>query len=337
MLNQTVQRVGTLCALSICLSVNPIAYANDMGMTWKKVSHNDQLGIDRVYCINCDAYQGDTSCETKLPILCLKKDNSPDPGIPIPTSATTGVMPHDFYHGWGEGHIGLTFPVRGDDLAGVADANDICEVQFGPGYRMGEHHDGKVQSGGYGGWGWYAYGNVDDSSRFWANINGQSANCWGNSPGGHIGRTEAEILALLLGSDNPSPSVCTEAELDAAYQNGVDSCGTSNYPSPTYRFDSGNNTGVLTLPTVDIEMINPLIPNTWLTLYDAYSVVMELMPTSGYFYLTEVTANQPATDTDDATSTQPATQVTEAKNKQEAKEKQPATDAASTQQVARVK
>ena len=84
-------------------------------------------------------------------------------------------------------------------------------------------------------------------------------------------------------------------------------------------------------------MINPLIPNTWLTLYDAYSVVMELMPTSGYFYLTEVTANQPATDTDDAASTQPATQVTEAQNKQEAKEKQPATDAASTQQVARVK
>jgi hypothetical protein len=120
-------------------------------------------------------------------------------------------------------------------------------------------------------------------------------------------------------------------------ENVPDGDGQCNhYPSPTYRFDSGNNTGVLTLPTVDIEMINPLIPNTWLTLYDAYSVVMELMPTSGYFYLTEVTANQPATD--DAASTQPATQVTEAQNKQEAKEKQPATDdATSTQQATKVK
>jgi len=123
-------------------------------------------------------------------------------------------------------------------------------------------------------------------------------------------------------------------------ENVPDGCGSSggggNYPSPTYRFDSVNNTGVLTLPTVDIEMINPLIPNTWLTLYDAYSVVMELMPTSGYFYLTEVTATQPATD---AAPTQPATQVTEAKEKQPAAAvKQPATDdAASTQQVARVK
>jgi len=322
MLTKTVQHLSILCALSVCLSVNPIAYANQTGMTWKKTSHDDQLGVDRVYCINCDAYQGDTNCKTKLPILCLKKDGSPDPGV----SHVGGPhsMPEEFYNGWAEGHIGLTFPVAGYELAGVEDANDICEVQFGPGYRIGEHHDGKILSGGYGGWGWYAYGNIDDSSRFWVNINGQSANCWGNSPGGHTGRTEAEILTLLLGSDNPSPSVCTEAELDAAYDNGyttgydegkgVDSCGTSNYPSPTYRFDSRKKTGILTLPTVDIEMINPLIPNTWSTLYDAYSVVMELMPgTSGYFY------------------------ITEAKNKQAAAVKQPATDAASTQPATQVK
>lgn len=336
MLNKTVQHLSILCALSLSLSLHPMAYANETGMTWKKVSHNETLGVDRVYCINCDAYQGDTNCKTKLPILCLKKDSSPDPGIPIP-STSDGVMPPDFYHGWAEGHIGLTFPVAGYELAGVEDANDICEVQFGPGYRIGEHHDGKVQSGGYGGWGWYAYGNIDDSSRFWVNINGQSANCWGNSPGGHTGRTEAEILTLLLGSDNPSPSVCTEAELDAAYDNGyttgydkgVEFCGIGNYPSPTYRFDSRKKTGILTLPTVDIQLMNPLFPNKWSTLYDAYSVVMELMPgTSGYFYITKAEEKQP-------TAVKQAT--TDAKEKQPTTVKQPAPNATSTQQAAQVK
>jgi hypothetical protein len=123
------------------------------------------------------------------------------------------------------------------------------------------------------------------------------------------------------GDDNNSGSSCTQAELDAAYQKGyttgysegVNSCGTSNYPSPTYRLDSRKKTGVLTLPSVDIQLMNPLIPNKWSTLYDAYSVVMELMPgTSGYFYITEAKEKQPTTvkqPAPNATSTQQAAQV----------------------------
>lgn len=313
MLNKTTQHLGTLCALSLSMSLHPMAYANEMGMTWKKVSHDDILGVDRVYCIDCDASQGDTNCKTKLPILCLKKDGSPDPGVPI--LPIVGTMPPDYYNGWAEGHIGLTFPVAGYELAGVEDANDICEVQFGPGYRIGEHHDGKRQSGGYGGWGWYAYGNVDDSSRFWVHINDQSANCWGSGPGISSGRTEAEILALLLDSGGGSscPPAELEAEYDEGYAAGVASCPSGNYPSPTYRFDPAKNTGVLNLPTVDIQLINPLFPEKWSTLSDAYSVVMELMQgTSGYFYITEAKEKQPATvkqPAPNATSTQPATQV----------------------------
>ncbi len=192
MLKKTAQHLGTLCALPLCMSLHSLTYAAD-GMTWKIQSHNNQLGVDRVGCSNCDAYNGDTNCSTKLPILCLKQDYSPDPGVPHVGGAH--AMPEDFYNGWAEGHIGLTFPVRGDDLAGVADANDICEVQFGSGYRMGEFHDGKRSSGGYGGWNWYAYGNVDDSSRVWVHINDQPSNCWGTGAGASSNRDRATILA----------------------------------------------------------------------------------------------------------------------------------------------
>ncbi len=196
MLHQNRKFLGALCALLCCLLFQPLGHAdNGMGMTWKKQSHYDTLGVDRVGCSGCDAYQGDTPCSTKLPILCLKQDNSPDPGVPI--LPNDGVMPLDFYSGWAEGHIGLTLPVPGDALMGVADANDICRFFVGSDYRIGEHHDGKRQSGGYGGWNWYAYGNVNDSSRFWAHINGQPSNCWGNGDGVHSERTDADILALV--------------------------------------------------------------------------------------------------------------------------------------------
>jgi hypothetical protein len=196
MLHQNRKLIGALCAL-LCYSLFHLAaHANEMGMTWKKQSHYDTLGVDRVGCNGCDAYHGDTACSTRLPILCLKKDNSPDPGVPIlPCNGCS--QPDDFYNGWAEGHIGLTLPVPGEALMGVEDANDICRFFVGSDYRIGEHHDGKRQSGGYGGWNWYAYGNVNDPSRFWAHVNGQPANCWGNGEGVHSERTDAEILALV--------------------------------------------------------------------------------------------------------------------------------------------
>ncbi|HHB92685.1 MAG TPA: hypothetical protein ENK59_05680 [Thioploca sp.] len=95
---------------------------------------------------------------------------------------------------------------------------------------------------------------------------------------------------------------CDQTDLDAAYNNGYtkgktdgsSSCGTGNYPSPTYRFDSTKNTGVLNLPTVDIQLLNPLFPGSWSTQNDAFSAVLELMPgTAGYFHITDAVAKQP--------------------------------------------
>jgi hypothetical protein len=160
------------------------------GMTWAKRSHDDVLGVDYVNCSNCNAYSGETSCSSKLPILCLKKENLPDPGVSVPDKSP-GVMSPRYYYGWTGGHIELTSPVSGNALKGISDANDICEFQFGPGYKMAEHHDGN------GGWGWYAYGNIDDSSRFWVSINDQSSNCWGDGSGVSSARTDAQISELL--------------------------------------------------------------------------------------------------------------------------------------------
>jgi len=219
MLHQNSKLIGALCALLCCLLFHPLAHAdNGMGMTWKKQSHHDTLGVDKVGCSGCDAYQGDTSCSTKLPILCLKQDNSPDPGVPIlPTNAS---MPDDFYNGWAEGHIGLTLPVRGDALMGVQDANDICRFFVGSDYRIGEHHDGKRQSGGYGGWNWYAYGDVNDSSRFWAHVNGQPANCWGTGAGVHSNRSDADILALVS-PDIRFSNISTRAVIQGGHEDVI--------------------------------------------------------------------------------------------------------------------
>ncbi|MDM8565481.1 hypothetical protein QUF74_07495, partial [Candidatus Halobeggiatoa sp. HSG11] len=178
------------------------------GMTWGRKTHDDILGIDYVSCDGCEAYSGETSCASKLPILCLKKDNLPDPGVHVPDKSP-GVMNSNYYYGWTGGHVELTCPIRGDALKGVADANDICEFQFGSGYKMAEHHDGN------GGWGWYAYGNIGDSSRFWVSIDDQSSNCWGYGNGISSNRTDIQI-SELLNCDEKQSIESTSCQLETA-------------------------------------------------------------------------------------------------------------------------
>jgi hypothetical protein len=133
------------------------------GMTWAKVSHNSTFSTDTVNCAGCDAYHGETSCTTALPILCLYSDGAPNPGLPVGT-----------YNGWAHGFIYLTAPIAGTSIGSLANANALCAANFGTSYRMAEfHHDT-----GNGGWGWQAYGNVSTASRFWVYINDQPANCW---------------------------------------------------------------------------------------------------------------------------------------------------------------
>jgi hypothetical protein len=149
-------------------------------------------------CGSCDPYQGDTSCSTSLPILCIKPAN-----LRRLSYAVTGsghAMPPEYYRGWTGGYIGLTSPVAGTSLTSLAAANTLCANTFGSGYRMAEHHDGRWISGmglsqyfgltwpapsqtQAGGWDWYAYGSISGSTRFWVYINDQAGNCW-NSTGG---------------------------------------------------------------------------------------------------------------------------------------------------------
>jgi len=143
------------------------------GMTWRKILHDSERGQDQVGCnVTCDPYVGDTMCTESRPILCLRKDGS----------GSNGYVP-DFYYGWAAGNIGLTPEVSGTALTSLAAANAQCEATFGAGWEMAEHHDGG------GGWGFRAYGNLndlynvsvppyDEARRFWVHINDQPGNCW---------------------------------------------------------------------------------------------------------------------------------------------------------------
>jgi hypothetical protein len=207
-------KIKNAILISIAVTTVLITYSNQVfatggkGLTWGKYPHNANLGIDRVGCFglpntvtgtSCNAYTGDTSCATKLPVLCIKKDNSPRPNyaVPLPSS---GVMEAAYYHGWAGGHIATTLPTVGSSIApplinGLINTSpytgdNICKTAFGAGWKMAEHHDGKYISGMglnsawsnsgllTGGWAFYAYGNVRDDMRYWVRINDQPANCW---------------------------------------------------------------------------------------------------------------------------------------------------------------
>lgn len=147
-------------ALTLAVSALSATAAGGKGVTWRKAGHAN--GVDRIGCFSpeCDAYQGDTVCSARLPVLCLKQDGSP---APVPT---------DFYNGWAKGNIALSRAVRGDSFKSKAEADAFCRAEFGQGYRIAGHHDGG------GGWGWQAYGNIDDTTRFWVTVDDQPSSCW---------------------------------------------------------------------------------------------------------------------------------------------------------------
>ncbi|HRC85202.1 MAG TPA: flagellar hook-length control protein [Thermoanaerobaculia bacterium] len=156
------KKIAFTLALGLALaSATALLASGGRGMTWAKDLHNSTYSVDHVGCSSCDPYVGDTLCTTALPVLCVRNDASPNPGV-----AT------DFYNGWIAGHIHLTPAVLGTSLSSLAAANSLCVSYFGPGYQMAEFHHPA------GGWTWYAYGNVNNATRFWVSINDQTANCW---------------------------------------------------------------------------------------------------------------------------------------------------------------
>jgi hypothetical protein len=138
------------------------------GLTWNLLSANVRTGTVDVGCRNgCDAYNGDTSCATALPILCIKKSG---PGFPLPLPPN--VDDSNQYHRWSGGVVGTTKFVVPPATLSAADA--LCRETFGPDWRVAEFHDG---------WGWHfqaavhAVGALDQT--FWVHINDQpNATCW---------------------------------------------------------------------------------------------------------------------------------------------------------------
>lgn len=136
--------IGLLAAFSSPTLANP---ATGKAMTWQGYSGLPTGAGVRVGCYNnCDAYNGDTPLEKKLPILCFIPGKS---AVPVAYEAYAKAQrPNNwsFYMGWSGGQVGLTKPVKGTDLTSRAVANSLCNETF-PGSRMAEHHDNR--SGGW--------------------------------------------------------------------------------------------------------------------------------------------------------------------------------------------
>ena len=111
-----------------------------MGMTWKlKRVEGDVCLVGQGKHSN--SYQGDTSRNEKLSILCIRKRKLIAPeGIPI-----------GFHRGWTGAEIRLTLPIAGTALTSLEAANKIVRKEFGKDWQMAEFHDGN------GGWNWWAY------------------------------------------------------------------------------------------------------------------------------------------------------------------------------------
>ncbi|HET9211735.1 MAG TPA: flagellar hook-length control protein [Thermoanaerobaculia bacterium] len=156
-----------LIAIITVLSAVPAWSQTPKGLTWKLLGTNSTTGTVTVGCWSgCNAYSGDTSCTTSLPILCIKKSGT---GFPLPVPAS--VNNSDIYNQWSGGVVGTTQPTV--PPATLAAANALCANEFGPDWRVAEFHDG---------WGWHfqAFGGVGNPSQnFWVDINDQpGATCW---------------------------------------------------------------------------------------------------------------------------------------------------------------
>lgn len=141
---------------------------HSLGMTWNNFSPpNLAAGYVHVSCHGkheCNAYGGDTRCNSVHPMLCIRKDASiAAPALP-PELQTV-------YSSWASAEVRLLPNVSGTSLTSREAADAQCAAGFGAGWRMAEHHDGW-------GWGFVARGSVSSDDHFWVAINDQPANCW---------------------------------------------------------------------------------------------------------------------------------------------------------------
>ncbi len=115
----------------------------------------------------CNPTQGDTSCRTVLPVLCVRTASSPLPsGLDANADRATNG-----------GTLGATQPVMGAVMESQAMASARCETELGAGWRVAGMHDGPQGSGdgslqGLRGPGLTGY------TRYWVHSPAPKANCW---------------------------------------------------------------------------------------------------------------------------------------------------------------
>jgi hypothetical protein len=127
----------------------------------------------------CNISQGDSSCRTALPVLCVLKDGSTAESAGLVNAAKIegGDAGVSLLTGWVGGTLGATAPVAGFVIGSIAQANARCVAELGPGWRMAELHDA---TGGWGLVGKRGQGLSSQQTRHWVHNNDQKANCWDN-------------------------------------------------------------------------------------------------------------------------------------------------------------
>ncbi len=168
---------SAVAASAASTSVKPISY----GLTFALVDdpklatetaylscHGEPQPVDRPYKESCNPLQGDTSCRTVLPVLCVKVT-----GLEAPANAPAGL-----YQGWMGGVLGATQPVMGAVLESEAWASAQCEKELGAGWRMAEFVDGPQ------GWGLQGQRGIGlgGNQRYWVHATAKPANCWNSAP-----------------------------------------------------------------------------------------------------------------------------------------------------------
>jgi len=149
-----------------------------MGMTFTKLKlvqkefDNFQVMVcdSELTAYPCNPIYGDTVCTESLPLACFKDTGEPAPELDENASKSLKGKLSDF---WGGGDIEFTGPVRGDEFQTLQDANQLCEAEFGFGWRVLDYHDGGIKSVAS------LKSSNTPESRVWVDIKDQAkGTCW---------------------------------------------------------------------------------------------------------------------------------------------------------------
>ncbi len=126
----------------------------------------------------CNPAQGDTSCRTALPVLCVLKDGSTPESAELvkdPKAEGAAAAGPDFHAAWVGGTLAATTPVAGFVIGSRAQADARCASELGTGWRMAELRDAGA---GLALVGKRGLGLATTNTRHWVTTHDQKSNCW---------------------------------------------------------------------------------------------------------------------------------------------------------------